>query len=361
MKIGIFGGTFNPVHKGHMKLAQYAIEELKLDKLLLVPNHISPYKLKQKTISGKDKLNMLSLVLEDKMEVCDFEIKRKNISYTIDTIKYLKNKYKNDELFFLLGSDNLPKLHKWEGIDEIASSVKIAVFKREKVINKKNIKKFNCLLLDNNLFYESSTKYRKGNLEEVDPRVAKYIAQNYLYLDQLIFQVQSARLSKHSVFTAQMAAELARNLKLNPKDAYYAGLMHDFAKEWSEEKSREYIKKYDPSAELEFHELHEYCAYLWLKHEYHLDNDDILHAVRIHTNLDDRSEQKISLFDKIIFVSDKICQGRKFAGVQKLRKIVFENFEEGFKEVIKHVIKFNEDKGVVFSDRQIKIYEGLLK
>ncbi|SYV92914.1 putative nicotinate-nucleotide adenylyltransferase [Mycoplasmopsis synoviae] len=86
-----------------------------------------------------------------------------------------------------------------------------------------------------------------------------------------------------------------------------------------------------------------------------------MHAVRIHTNLDDRSKQKISLFDKVIFVSDKICQGRKFAGVQKLRKIVFENFEEGFKEVIKHVIKFNEDKGVVFSDRQIKIYEGLLK
>jgi nicotinate-nucleotide adenylyltransferase len=112
MKIGIYGGAFNPIHKGHIKIAKHVIEFLALDKLIFVPSFKGPFKKNIELVSGEDRINMIELVLEDKMEVSPFEINRKGVSYTIDTIKYFKNKYKEDELFLIIGSDNLAKLNK---------------------------------------------------------------------------------------------------------------------------------------------------------------------------------------------------------------------------------------------------------
>ena len=112
MKIGIYGGAFNPIHKGHIKIAEYAINFLDLDKLIFVPSFKGPFKKNIDLISGEERIKMIELVLQDKMIISAFEVNRKGVSYTIDTIKYFKNKYKNDELFFILGSDNLTKLNK---------------------------------------------------------------------------------------------------------------------------------------------------------------------------------------------------------------------------------------------------------
>jgi len=112
MKIAIFGGSFNPVHKGHISIAEHAIAELGLDKLFFVPAYSSPFKTKVKYVDAQHRINMLKLELPEKAEVSEFETNRKSTSYTIDTVKYFKQKYPNDEIFLIIGSDNVYKLNK---------------------------------------------------------------------------------------------------------------------------------------------------------------------------------------------------------------------------------------------------------
>ena len=112
MKIGLFGGSFNPIHKGHIKIAKLALENLNLDKIIFIPCQKNPFKKKMDYIDGKMRLEMIELVLEKNMEVSNLEISRQGLSYTIDTVKYFKNLYKDSELFLIIGSDNLQRLHK---------------------------------------------------------------------------------------------------------------------------------------------------------------------------------------------------------------------------------------------------------
>lgn len=362
MKIGIYGGSFDPIHQGHTNVAQYAIQDLTLDKLIFVPTNISPFKSKIKPVKAQDRLNMINLVLEDKMEVSDFEIKRGGVSYTIDTLKYFKHKYPNDELFLILGSDNLTKLDKWKNIDEISKLAQIVIFKRQKKINKINAKKFNAIILNNPIWDFSSTEFKKGYLDSVDDKVIDYIQAHGLYLEKIIHSMLSAKRAKHCLSTGDFAAELAKKHGLNARQAYLAGIMHDIAKEWELEQSKMYIQEFTPQfISAKRHELHQICGYIWAKYQYKIQDQEILHAILVHTTLDDRENMQITDLDKIVFIADKICQGRRFEGIQKLRELVFDNLNEGFKAVVKRTYQFNINKGIVFDKRQEQIYRKLME
>ncbi|WP_025755551.1 nicotinate-nucleotide adenylyltransferase [Mycoplasmopsis cricetuli] len=361
MKIAIFGGSFDPIHIGHVKIAQYAIENLKLDKLIFVPTNISPFKLKSKPASNLDRLNMIKLICKNKMEVSDFEIKRNGPSYTIDTVKYFARKYPNDQLYLIIGSDNVSKLHKWENIELISKLVQIVVFKRDAKINKTNIKKFNAMLLNNPIWKISSTEIRGGNLNFLDLKVLNYIQNNNLYLEKIIHSTLSALRAKHCMSTGNFAAEMAKKFNVNAKQAYLAGILHDIAKEWSEEDSRNYINYFEPSfKDVQKHELHQICGYIWAKHWYKLQDPEILHAILVHTTLDDGTDSDLSKLDKILFISDKISNGRRFEGIQKLRKLAFEDLDQAFSKVVEYVYNYNLNKNVKFSERQEKIYRKYL-
>lgn len=362
MKIGLFGGSFNPIHKGHIKIARYAMKKLGLDKMIFIPTSISPFKQKGKSVSGQDKINMINLVLEPGMEVSDFEVKKGGVSYTFETIRYFKKLYKDDQLYFLIGSDNLPKLHKWEHIDEIVTSVNMVVFKRSKKFNKLNAKKYKLQILDNPIFEYSSTQYKKGYLNMVEDRVQTYIQSKGLYVEEIIHNSLSALRAKHSLYCADFAANLAKTINLSAKDAYLAGIMHDVAKEWSEEASRDFINAYAPEYNgIASHKLHQICGYLWAKEYYLLENEAILHAIKVHTTMDDGTENELSNLDKVLFIADKICHGRKAPGIQKIRELVFKDFQAGFKEVVKLTYDFNIQKGVVFDKRAKQIYDKYLE
>ena len=108
MRIGIFGGTFNPVHIEHVNLAKAGIEELKLDKLFILPTYISPHK-KSVSVSATDRLNMLKLAFSDvdKAIVSDYEIERKGKSYTYLTVEHFKKEFPDSEIFLMMGADML--------------------------------------------------------------------------------------------------------------------------------------------------------------------------------------------------------------------------------------------------------------
>lgn len=126
MKIGIFGGTFNPIHIGHLILAEEAREKLELKKVIFVPTYLPPHK-ENKDIAPADKrLKMLKLAIKGNRNfiASDLEIKRDGPSYTIDSLKEFKQIYPNDELYFIIGSDLLTYLDEWKDLKDILSLVK---------------------------------------------------------------------------------------------------------------------------------------------------------------------------------------------------------------------------------------------
>jgi nicotinate-nucleotide adenylyltransferase len=130
-KVGIFGGTFDPIHHGHLITAQSVREIRDLDKIIFIPSFISPHKADVNSASPEHRMNMLKLAVEgvDFFEVSDYEIKKEGISYTIDTLKEFKKKY--DELEFIIGYDNIFKFHTWKNPNEIMKITKILVLKRK--------------------------------------------------------------------------------------------------------------------------------------------------------------------------------------------------------------------------------------
>ena len=196
MKTGIFGGTFNPVHNGHLKIALDFKNKFELDRVLFIPNYISPFKKDVGDIApAKHRLKMLQLALAEYpfFEIEDFEIKRDAVSYTIDTIRYLKGKYKDDTFLLLIGTDQAKSFDKWKDFDAILREVLIVIANRKVFDGKDKIPEISPVLknaarLDNELINISSSeireKVRKGEsiVEYVPVEVAEYIVNNLLYV-----------------------------------------------------------------------------------------------------------------------------------------------------------------------------------
>ena len=130
-KVGIFGGTFDPIHHGHLITAQSVREIRQLDKIIFIPSFISPHKKDLNSANPEHRMNMLNLAVDgvDFFEVSDYEINKEGISYTIDTVKEFKKKY--DNLEFIMGYDNIFKFHTWKEPDAIMKLTKVLVLERK--------------------------------------------------------------------------------------------------------------------------------------------------------------------------------------------------------------------------------------
>ena len=189
MKIGIFGGTFNPVHLGHLILAQECWHKLALDEVIFVPSYLPPHKGIEDEISVHDRLNMVRLALEgdSRYKISTYEIDKGGKSYTVDTVKYFKNKYKeDDELFFIAGADAAKDFSKWKDPAEILKYVKIVYVTRDKYCPEDKYAK-QMIKLDIPLIEVSSSVIRdrikrKEPIDHFLPgEVVKYIRNKGLY------------------------------------------------------------------------------------------------------------------------------------------------------------------------------------
>lgn len=141
-KVGIFGGTFDPIHNGHLITTQSVRELRNLDKIIFVPSFVSPHKPNIKSASPKHRLNMIKLAIEgiDFFDYSEYEIDKGGISYTVDTLQEFKKRY--NELEFIIGYDNIFTFHTWKNPDEILELAKIIVLKRKSSIPRSFIDKF---------------------------------------------------------------------------------------------------------------------------------------------------------------------------------------------------------------------------
>lgn len=132
MKTGIFGGAFNPVHNGHLALAEQYKKALSLDRIIFIPTANPPHKSSDELIDGKHRINMLGLCVGENELVSDIEFMRDGKSYTYLTIRELKEKYPDDEFFLIVGADQFFYFEKWYKFEEILSACTVVTAAREK-------------------------------------------------------------------------------------------------------------------------------------------------------------------------------------------------------------------------------------
>ena len=174
-RLGLFGGSFTPVHLAHIKIAEAFTEQLQLDKCLFIPANISPFKTSSESsdiIKIKHRLGMLEAAIKGnkKFEIETYELEKGGISYTYETISYIKGKYPKDQLFLLIGSDQTANFTKWKNWHYILECVQICIANRPNTFNRKEfteyIKKLSLpdkepILISSPLMDISSTEIRR--------------------------------------------------------------------------------------------------------------------------------------------------------------------------------------------------------
>ena len=132
MKIGFLGGSFDPVHFGHLIAAQDVLEQFHLDRLFLVPAAQAPLKPNDVQSTVEDRLAMLRVATEwdRRLEISDYELKKGGISYTIDSVRHFRAQFPHDQLYWIMGGDQLPLLHRWKDIGELVKLVEFIFLER---------------------------------------------------------------------------------------------------------------------------------------------------------------------------------------------------------------------------------------
>ena len=196
MRVGLFGGSFNPIHKGHIALAETMMKQLSLDRVILIPSGESPYKSSEEYASAKERLQMCRLAVDNdpRFEVSSFETDRKGKSYSIYTAEHFTKKYPDDEFYWLVGSDMLLCFDKWYRYKDILKLVNLAAVTRtgcDKIPlmhTADTLRKYgNIIVVHHQPLVISSTEIRKMIKKDEDlscylnEKVVQYIKMNFLY------------------------------------------------------------------------------------------------------------------------------------------------------------------------------------
>ncbi len=197
MKIGLYGGAFNPVHNGHLALAEHFKNALELERLIFIPTHVPPHKSGDGLVSGEHRINMLSLALSglDYCSVSDIEFRREGKSYTYDTVCELKKIYPDDEFFLIVGADQYFDFQKWYRADDLLGQVTVCSAARENnqyrqmlEYKSKHDNMQNTVVCNFDVTEISSSKIRnmistgQSVTEFVPDSVLRYIKENNLYV-----------------------------------------------------------------------------------------------------------------------------------------------------------------------------------
>ena len=335
MKICISGGTFDPIHNGHIEIAKIALSQFELDKVIFMPTGNSY--MKSDVTPSIHRYNMLKLAIEgiDKFEISDLEIKRAGYTYTKDTVAYFKEKNPDDELYFLIGTDTLFMLEKWYEPEYLFNNLIFIVAKRgdaDSVVKANELKvKYNADIrfMHNDVIDISSTEIRdefENNSYEkfkniyFDKKVFEYIKDNHLYKEmsdadiimQLSKELKDSRLM-HTFGVIDTASALAKAYQADIKKCEKAALLHDCAKYMPlDEMIAICERNFIELNELEKKKnslLHAKAGACLAYEKYGIKDKEILDAIKYHTT----GKPNMSLIEKIIFVSDFIEPGRDFS------------------------------------------------
>ena len=384
MRIGIFGGTFNPPHKGHKRMALEMMKAASLNKMLIIPTFTPPHKNATDLASGKDRVKMCELLFsEDCFTVSDIEMKREGKSYTVDTLTELKKIYPDDELFLIIGSDMLLSFDRWYRYEDILSMATLCVATRENEISvdalsdyaetKLGLSEGEYVLSEMSPMVCSSTEVRnmvkKGSdLSAVlTESVAEHIKEYDLYSE--VYPRYKALLREllddyryiHSLGVAESAKELAALYGYDEDKAYKAGLLHDVMKNATKDYQLQIMEKGGiilSQAEKNNPKLwHAMAGECYLRDEMGITDKELLGAVRYHTT----GKAGMNLLEKIVYIADYISKERNYPDVDVMRRLSKEvSLEEASLYALRFSIrKFESIGGIIHTD-SIDYYNELI-
>ena len=373
-RIGIYGGTFNPPHIGHMNAAAHAIRALNLDRLLLIPDRVAPHKpLPEGSPTPDQRLEMLKIAAEScpGAEVCDLEMHREGPSYTYETVEQLSKLYPDGELVLIMGTDMFLSFHTWKYPERITALASLAVLyrgdrnERDAVAMKKaemEAAGVAVTLVENPVTVISSTQMRRllafrcagGLLPE---GVLDYIRENRLYdtrtdwknlpmdeLERVVIRLLNPNRVAHVLGCRDTAVELARHWGADVTDAARAGILHDITKAIDGPLQltlcgaygkilSDFSRKYPKT-------LHALTGSMVAERIFG-ENENVVSAICHHTT----GKADMTLLQKIIYVADYMEPNRDFPGVEKLRELAFTDMDAALKLGLEMTLEHLRNQG----------------
>ena len=368
-RIGIYGGTYNPPHIGHLRAAEYAIEALSLNRLLLIPTGVSPHKEMAAGASSADRLHMLELSAKgiERAEVSDIEIRRAGRSYTVDTLRAIRAEHPDSQLYLLMGTDMFLSFLTWREPEAIMKLATLAVFcrgeKGERVkieAQKLSLESLGArvALVENPVTAISSTDLRRmlvfGCADPfLMPGVDDYICANGLYgtgkdrknlsmeeLEAEVVSLLNPNRVAHVLGCRDCAVELARLYGENEVDAARAGLLHDITKAIDGPLQLTLCAEYgmilDTFSRRFPKTLHALTGSLVARRIFG-ENENVVSAICHHTT----GRADMTKLEKIIYIADYVERNRNFPGVEQMRAMAYTDLDAavlmGLESAVAHV------------------------
>ena len=361
MRIGLFGGSFDPTHVEHVNLVKDAIASLSLDKLIVLPAHTPPHKQGKTLTSDKMRLEICRLAFSEveKAEVSSYEIEKGGVSYTFETCLHFRALYPNAELFWLVGTDMLRDFPSWKNPKQILETVTLAVcaraenndwLKKEREVFYRLFQKtFVTINYQGKELSSTQIRIRAAAGEDVSKYVgetlAKYIKENCLY--EIAGAKEALGLEKvsrqeHSFRVAEMAAKRAPSLGVSERAAITAALFHDCAKNL--EKNSPYLQGFECPEGVPAPVFHQFAGAFVAERSFNIKDEDVLNAIRYHTS----GRVEMSALERLIFLADMLEYGRDYDVVEKLRSLFWDKTDDltvCMAEALKESLRFIKEKG----------------
>ncbi len=359
-RIGIYGGTFNPPHIGHLEAAKQAVSRLNLDRLLMVPAGIAPHKvLPPNSPTAQQRLTMLRIAAADcpQIQVSDVELCREGVSYTWQTVRTLRQQNPQAELILIMGTDMFLSFREWKKPEEILKDASLAVFYRgdrgeHAAIDAEKAywegKGIRVHLVQNDVINISSTQMRRLLIfrcaaDFLPAGVLDYIREHYLYdtrtnwkklpmdqLEKVVISLLNPNRVAHVLGCRDTAVALAKHWGANVEDAARAGILHDITKAIDGPLQLtlcgaygkvlgDFFRKYPKT-------LHALTGSLVAERIFG-ENEAVVSAIECHTT----GKADMNLLEKIIYVADYMEPCRNFPGVEKLRELAFADMDAALK------------------------------
>ena len=378
-RIGIYGGTFNPPHIGHMQAARQAVTALGLSKLLLIPAYAPPHKavLPGNSPTARQRLQMLRIAAAGcpEIEVSDMELRREGVSYSWETVEAVKRQYPGAELVLLMGTDMFLSFDTWMHPEEILKNASLGVFYRgdkgeQPAIAKKKAEMeatgVTVYLVRNDVIPISSTQMRRLLAfrcagEFLPEGVLDYIRDNHLYdtraawknlpmeeLEPIVISLLNPNRVKHVLGCRDAAVALAKRWGADVTDAARAGLLHDITKAIDGPLQltlcQAYGKLLDDFSKRYPRTLHALTGSMVAQRIFG-ENENVVSAIEFHTT----GKANMTLLQKIIYVADYMEPNRDFPGVERLRELAFTDIDAALKLGLEMTLDHLNEQGAEVS------------
>ncbi|MGN1084920.1 MAG: nicotinate-nucleotide adenylyltransferase [Lachnospiraceae bacterium] len=369
-KIGILGGTFNPIHNGHLALASAAMEQYGLEEVWLMPSKLPPHKPHFAMLSEEERLHLTKLAAKanPKFIVSDFELAREGLTYTADTLELLTKEFPDVRFYFIIGGDSLVNFLSWrrpERILELAALLAAgrAGYEAEQVVLAADFlrKQFPAADIGTVVLADypiSSNEIREAFFTGEPERVKQYLPDSvYAYLQEhrlfskVTFSELDAEMQRilprkrylHSVAVAHLAAAYAVSLGHAPEQALIAGILHDCAKAYSDEQLVADCDKYSvPVTEVERRNgflLHGKLGAYYARKHYFITEEEILSAISYHTT----GRPGMTDLEKVVFLADYLEPFRTqptTPDLNEIRQIAFQDIDKAVYLALKNTLRY---------------------